>query len=396
MDADEDALRREALAAGARGEHAEAALRWQALVACTPQRPELHFNLGDALERMGRVSEAAEAYLAACRLAPGQARLALFAATALQAADRPADAAVMCALADGQDPALLPSRTDPRQHPALRERATLGDRLLRAHYAALHAAAVEEIESALTPPRRLERIREAIWVQTHPLPFRFRHPLQQPGIFYVPDLAACEVTPRSRFAWATALESATAAIRAEYLAAVAEGAALAPYVEADVKDPRWRELRGRSAWSSLHLFKGAREQPLAARFPRTLAAIAGADVFRVGHERPMEVFFSRLAPGTHIPPHFGVSNHRVTVHLPLVVPAGCAIRIGGQTCDWREGELLAFDDSFEHEAWNRGQSERVVLIFETFHPDLDAAERQAIEHSYARRGEWLAARRIPD
>lgn len=396
MDAIEDTLRREALAAGARGEHAEAAARWRALVGQAPRRPEFHFNLGDALERAGRLAEAAEAYLAACRLAPGQARLALVAATTLEAAGRPAEAAVLCALADGWDPALLPSRADPRQPPALRDRAAAGDRLLRAHYAALHASAVAEVESALSPPRRLERIREAIWVQTHPRPFTFHHRLQQPGIFYVPGLAASEFTPRERFPWIAALEAATAQIRAEYLAALAQGTALSPYVEADVKDPRWQVLRGRPAWSSLHLFKGAQEQAAARRFPRTLAAIADADVFRVGHERPMEVFFSRLAPGTHIPPHCGVSNHRVTVHLPLVVPPGCAIRVGERTRGWREGEVLAFDDSFEHEAWNRGDSERVVLIFETFHPDLDLAERQAIERSYARRGEWLAARRIPD
>lgn len=392
---DENTLRREAQAATARGALGEACALWGRLATAAPERVEYHFNLGDVLERAGRAAEAAAAYLAACRLAPEQARLALVAATALQAAGREADAAVMCALADGRDPSLLRSHADPRQNPLLRERAARGDRLLRAHYAALHAQSVAEIESTLPEPRRLDRIRGAIWVQTHPEPFAFRNPLQQPGIFYVPGLEASELTPRSRFAWAGALEAATGAIRAEYLAAIAGGTALAPYVESDVKDPRWESLRGRAAWSSLHLYKSAREEPAARLFPRTLAAIAGADVFRVAHERPMEVFFSRLAPGTHIPPHCGVSNHRVTVHLPLIVPSGCAIRVGGQTCQWREGEILAFDDSFEHEAWNRGRSERVVLIFETFHPDLDAAERQAIEHSYARRGEWLAARRIP-
>lgn len=392
---DEASLRAAAQAAAARGALAEACALWRELIARAPARPEFHFNLGDALERAGEPGPAAEAYLEACRRSPGQARLALVTATALHAAGREADAAVMCALADGWDPALLSSRADPRQHPVIRERAALADRLLRAHYAGLHLRAIEEVETGLPSARRLERIRSAIWVQTHPEAFRFRHPLQQPGIFYVPGLAPEAVTPAERFGWARALEAATEAIRAEYLAALAQGTALAPYVEADVKDPRWQALRGRPAWSSLHLYKSAVEQPAARLFPRTLAAIAGADVFRVAHERPMEVFFSRLAPGTHIPPHCGVSNHRVTVHLPLIVPGGCTIRVGEHIHAWQEGKLFAFDDSFEHEAWNRGGSERVVLIFETFHPDLDAAERLAIERSYARRGEWLRGRRIP-
>ena len=392
---EERALREAALAASQRADFREAARCWEALGSLGPGRPDVFFNLGDARERLGEHAAAAEAYLAACRLAPGQARLALFAGTALAAAGRLADAATMISLADGLDPALLRLRDDARQHPALRTRAASADRILRAHFAALHTGAVAELEAACSPPRTLTRIRESIWVQTHPEAFRFRHPLQQPGIFYVPGLAPEPVTPADRFGWARALEAATAAIREEYLSALAQGTALAPYVEADVKDPRWQALRGRTAWSSLHLYKSAVEQPAARLFPRTLAAIAGADVFRVAHERPMEVFFSRLQPGTHIPPHCGVANHRVTVHLPLIVPGGCTIRVGEHIHAWQEGELFAFDDSFEHEAWNRGESERVVLIFETFHPDLDAAERLAIERSYARRGEWLHGRRIP-
>jgi len=57
------------------------------------------------------------------------------------------------------------------------------------------------------------------------------------------------------------------------------------------------------------------------------------------------------------------------------------------------GHLAAAGHSVQ--AWNRGTRERVVLIFESFHPDLSAPERRAIEHSYALRGRWLAERRIP-
>ena len=39
-----------------------------------------------------------------------------------------------------------------------------------------------------------------------------------------------------------------------------------------------------------------------------------------------------------------------------------------------EGEVLAFDDSFQHEAWNRSDGQRVVLIFEVWSPQLTDAE----------------------
>jgi aspartate beta-hydroxylase len=58
--------------------------------------------------------------------------------------------------------------------------------------------------------------------------------------------------------------------------------------------------------------------------------------------------------------------------------------------------LFAFDDSFEHEAWNHSAEDRVVLIFESHRPDLGALERQAIEYAFQTRGRWLRARRIPD
>ncbi len=391
-----ESLLKNASAASRAGDHAAAAAAYAQAAAAAPQRTDLHFNLGDARERAGEFALAAEAYLAACRLSPREARLALFAGVALAHAGREEEAATMCSLADGLEPSLLPSHLRPGMHPELQRRAVVADGLLRRKFAALHAQATDDAQAAGGAEEALSRIRRAIWVQTHPEPVTFRTPLQRPGIFYVPDLPAAEVTPAARLPWACAIEACTAEIREEYRRAVAAGARLDPYVEADVRNPLWAALRGRQDWSALHLFKSAQEQPLARLFPKTLAAIAQADVFRVEHDRPMEVFFSRLAPGTCIPPHHGVANHRITVHLPLIVPEGCAIRVGSHTHVWEEGALFAFDDSFEHEAWNRSDRERVVLIFESFHPDLRSGERDAIERSYALRGRWLRERRIPD
>lgn len=88
-------------------------------------------------------------------------------------------------------------------------------------------------------------------------------------------------------------------------------------------------------------------------------------------------------------------NARLIVHLPLIVPGQCALRVGNETRAWREGELLIFDDSIEHEAWNSSQEPRIVLILDVWRPELTAKERDlvaamlaAIDQFDGQRREW--------
>jgi beta-hydroxylase len=80
--------------------------------------------------------------------------------------------------------------------------------------------------------------------------------------------------------------------------------------------------------------------------------------------------YSFLKANTHIQPHKGYSRMVLRCHLPLIVPSGhhCAIRVGDETREWEEGKLMIFDDSFEHEAWNKSNKDRVVLMFDIPNP----------------------------
>ncbi len=79
--------------------------------------------------------------------------------------------------------------------------------------------------------------------------------------------------------------------------------------------------------------------------------------------------YSYLKPHTHILPHKGYTRMVLRCHLPLIVPEGdCAIRIGDETRKWEEGKLMVFDDSFDHEAWNKSDEDRVVLMFDIPNP----------------------------
>ncbi|MEM7552717.1 MAG: aspartyl/asparaginyl beta-hydroxylase domain-containing protein, partial [Cyanobacteria bacterium P01_A01_bin.84] len=83
--------------------------------------------------------------------------------------------------------------------------------------------------------------------------------------------------------------------------------------------------------------------------------------------------FSCLSPGTQISPHSGFSGYSELIlrcHLGLIIPDKCAIRVGNQTQIWQEGKCLIFDDSVEHEAWNLGKFNRIILLIDFIKPNI--------------------------
>ncbi len=72
--------------------------------------------------------------------------------------------------------------------------------------------------------------------------------------------------------------------------------------------------------------------------------------------------FSRLAPGTEIKPHRGRDIGALRCHLGLVTPENCGFRVGNESYTWKAGECMIFDDTMEHEAWNHGDEDRIVLL----------------------------------
>ena len=111
-----------------------------------------------------------------------------------------------------------------------------------------------------------------------------------------------------------------------------------------------------TGWSYCELHGAPGAEAVRARCPvaaRVAAAVPGM----------RNAGFSRLAPGTHLYPHRGELASVLRCHLPLVVPAGdLGLRIGSETRRWLVGRCLVFDDTFEHEAWNHGDGDRIVLL----------------------------------
>ena len=186
---------------------------------------------------------------------------------------------------------------------------------------------------------------------------------------------------RDAVPWIQPAEAAFEDIRAELLEVPKQDGAFTPYVrnEKGIPTVNLRGLMGNPAWSAFFLVKnGEVIAENAQRCPRTMAALGAVPQSHI-HGRSANVLFSMLRPGAHIPPHTGVLNTRLICHLPLIVPAGCAMRVGSETRAWVEGQTLIFDDTIEHEAWNRSDQLRVVLIYEAWRPELTEKERALVQ-----------------
>lgn len=199
--------------------------------------------------------------------------------------------------------------------------------------------------------------------------------LQQPSMFYYPGLPQRCFYERHEFGWVPALESAAARLREEYLALAEQPGAFAPYVERSTSRPAPNNaLLEDDSWGAAYLWRGGSVTALGQQAPATLSALEAAELPYIAGRSPMALY-SRLRPGTHIAPHHGLLNTRLICHLPLIAPEGCALRVGHETREWRFSEMLIFDDSIEHEAWNRGTADRTILLFEIWRPEIPADDR---------------------
>ena len=118
-----------------------------------------------------------------------------------------------------------------------------------------------------------------------------------------------------------------------------------------------REMYG-EGWSVYGLIAfGKRIEEALKSCPRTAALLARVPGLTTAG-------FSRMAAGTHIKPHIGWVQTVYRLHMGLVVPSDCSMRVGLETRSWCEGECLVFDDTVEHEAWNRSAKTRVILLLD--------------------------------
>lgn len=158
----------------------------------------------------------------------------------------------------------------------------------------------------------------------------------------------------------------------------------------------WAVGETEGEWSYIHLYDSkastgrgiCRFDHNCALLPATSAAVEEFPRAMLGL-----VGLSRLAPGSHIPPHRGPMMGRLTLHMPLFGAEGVMVRVGGQRQAMVDGQVMVFDDTYQHEVWHRGGEARVSLMMDVFHPDLSQPEcdvlRTLSDLSHTRSYCWL-------
>lgn len=219
----------------------------------------------------------------------------------------------------------------------------------------------------------------------------------EPTFLTVPELPSEPFLEREEFSWLEQLEIATAMIRDEVLTLIElhGNDHFVPYVAnaPGTALNQWRDLDHNPDWSALFLWKhGERDDANCAKLPQTVELLERLPLLQLTGRAP-NAFLSCLSARTRIPPHNGVTNARVTIHLPLIIPADCGLRVGPETREWRIGRALAFDDTIEHEAWNNSAEPRVILIIDCWNPRLDPAERSYLAQALAAYDQHYGQRR---
>lgn len=341
-----------------------------------PKHPALWSNLASSLDALGRHAEQMEAVEKALALEPRHLSALLQKGAYLERSGNVREAArtyrnALACIRSGADPA-----------PAVAEALSHARKVVEDDRASLAAALEQPLAAARerhggTRQRRAEACLEALMGERSVF-----H--SQPTWMYFPELPAIEFFERSEFPWLDAVEAASAEIRAELLRVLAaDREGLQPYIDFPPSMPldQWRDLNRSRRWSAYFLWnQGEVNAGHVARCPSTARALESADVPRPRiASRAPTAFFSILDPDTRIPPHTGVTNTRLTVHLPLIVPPDCGFRVGATTREWMPGKAWVFDDTIEHEAWNSSDTPRAILIFDIWNPLLTAAERDLIQ-----------------
>lgn len=143
------------------------------------------------------------------------------------------------------------------------------------------------------------------------------------------------------------------------------------------------ELRDTGSWSVFKLYEfSKRSTRNCMHAPITCSLID--NVPQITDNVKGIVIFSMMEAGTHIHPHSGPSNCRLRVHLGLDVPetyknstvdskSYSRLRVKNEYVSWKNGKMIVWDDSFDHEVWHYHHlnHRRLILIIDIIHPDLN-------------------------
>lgn len=391
------------------GRFDEAARSWEQVRHASPDHPEALFFFGQRALAQGDAPGAVQWLTRATQLAPKEPLIPLALAGAQRALNNN----------DGEMVALEAAlKADPYCYPALLAKAALIEKNgYRRNAARIYADALKIVPTAaedrLAPDVRelIRRARVAVNENAGALDafiegklgrirethgnarfdrfdeskdaFTGRKKIytQQPVMLNFPRLPAIQFYDEAEFPWLPDLEAGTEAVATEVQSVLNNRSGdFRPYLNHPDGVPlnETASLNRSADWSAYFLWDdGARVDDHCKQCPQTTTLLDSLPLVNIPGFAPA-AFFSTLKPGARIPPHTGVTNVRLIVHLGLIIPGRCTFRVGNETREWRRGKAWIFDDTIEHEAHNASDELRAILIFDVWNPYLSTAERELV------------------
>lgn len=138
-------------------------------------------------------------------------------------------------------------------------------------------------------------------------------------------------------------------------------------VQADVSNPNAPNVNYPNTWKHLYFMNYMLEYaPGRNLFPITYSLIKK-------HPEITLAGIASLEGGGRLFPHSGETNAIIRCHLGIKIPGvipECGIRVKDRHLSWREGDVICFNDAFNHEAWNLTQEKRYILLFDIMRPEF--------------------------
>ena len=137
-----------------------------------------------------------------------------------------------------------------------------------------------------------------------------------------------------------------------------------------------RELIYSGKWRAFELIRDLTLLPASRYFKIPCDELLSSSLYNhipnsIQHQLTRIVTVSKLFPGSTIHPHFGISQNRLRIQIPVQIPSSnCRIFCFDHWRNWRSPEPLVLNDNYIHSVYNTSNETRVVVLVDIYHPML--------------------------
>lgn len=137
-----------------------------------------------------------------------------------------------------------------------------------------------------------------------------------------------------------------------------------------------RELIYSGKWRAIELIQDLELLPASRYFTDSCRHILSSSLYtRIPTDANQHisriVTISRLYPGSTIHPHYGISQNRFRIQIPVHIPAtDCRIFCLDRWETWHPHNPLVLNDNYIHAVYNASSEIRTVVLVDIYHPML--------------------------